>query len=463
MIHEKDLHLPSSPRNESMLNTQTIHEVFNSGRNLHTILEAEKEGRAHDISHVPKVNRTPAFVLSSGPSLDEVLPLLKDWKGGIFCSPSHARTLVYHGAPPTHVVALDPFCSWNEMKGVDWAQYKTKLVVQPGVFPELLANWPNEMLLYRQFLGNHDTFYAREQNQMYTHRKLAGEDLRDRMNRVTEFAPIIPTEMTVFACSPPMEMFAANVLGYGNIFLTGCDFAFPHGKSRFTEWTPNEDGTWTASPRPFAQEDTVDHSFADYKAEIATDEIPNPVVTTSNGLATNEFHLYYKKNMLTAIRLSCQNVFDTDDGAITELIKVKAKEVIERQGKGYKRQTKKEIAARIEPYLAGTGCFVLEGPGGKSFVESLNPRAELVGYMKQVRRVYNCNVCGAQGISNDDADHDGENCKACPTGKLHRYNDINIAANMRRIEKLIPEHISVVKLPDHDSPKLSITTGPVQG
>jgi len=235
MIHEKDLHLPSSPRNESTLNTQTIHEVYNSGRNLHTILEAEKEGRAHDIGRVPKVRRLPAFVLGSGPSVDEVMPLLKDWNGGIFCSPSHARTLVYYDAPPTHIVALDPFCSWNEMKGVDWSKYNTKLVVQPGVIPELLEKWPNEILLYRQYLGNHDTFYAREQNQMYCHRKFANEDLRQRVNRVTEFAPIIPTEITVFACSPPMEMFAAEVLGYGNIFLSGCDFAFSYGKSRFTE------------------------------------------------------------------------------------------------------------------------------------------------------------------------------------------------------------------------------------
>ena len=457
MKHERDLHLPSTPRNDSTLDRQTIHEVYNSARNLHGILERIKAGTARNIAAEPKVPRTAAFVLGSGPSLDEVLPLLKDWKGGIFCSVSHALTLVYHGAPPTHIVMLDPFSGWDAIAGVDWSQYNTKMILQPGVLPDLVENWPNEILLFRQFLGNHDTFYAREQNQMYCERYMAGTNMASGDDRASEFRPLIPTEITVFACSPPLEMFAANVLGYGNIFLTGCDFAYHSGKTRFTGQVPQEDGTWTVDSRPFLEPTPDKDEFTGGQYDDGLG-----LVLTTNGLYSQESMLYYRKNLMTAIRLSCQNVFDTDRGANTELIKVDAAEVIERQGKGYKRQTKSEIAARTEPYLAGIGCFVLDGPGGKSFVETLNPRAELVGYMKQVRRVYVCNECGAQGISNDDLDHDGENCKTCPTGRLFRFNNIDVAKNMRRIERLIPPVISLVKAPDASSPKLSITKGPAQ-
>ena len=460
MKHERDIRVLSSGCNAQTKATQQIHEVNSSARNWHIITEAIKSGRARDLSAEPKVPRTPAFILGSGPSLDAVLPLLKDWKGGIFCSTSHARTLVYHGAPPTHIMVLDPYCDLNSMKGVDWSKYGTKLITTPGAWPDLIEYWPNEMLLFRQYLGNRQTFYAQEQNQMYAERAMAGE-LTSPGGRETGWTPMIPSELTVFACSPPAEMFAAGTLGYGNIFLTGCDFAYSHGKARFTAWIPQEDGTWKEDARPFTDPmeaqafgdpaTTGNHLPEDFDSDACE------VVMSDNGIPSMAIHLYYKKNLITAVRLGLQNVFDTDQGSITELKKADAAEVIRRQGKGYKRQTPKSIAKRTEPYLARVGAYVLEGPKGYTFVETENPLVDCRNYMIRLKRTYVCKVCGCTGVANDNADHNGEHCKLCPHGEIHQMNDIDVEKNMKRVIKLIPKPPSqVVATPANE---LSITKG----
>jgi hypothetical protein len=48
---------------------------------------------------------------------------------------------------------------------------------------------------------------------------------------------MVRTSFAIFACSPPLQLFAADKLGYGTAFLFGCDFAFPDNKERFTNWT----------------------------------------------------------------------------------------------------------------------------------------------------------------------------------------------------------------------------------
>ena len=461
MKSEYEIRVQSSGCNAQTRATQEIHEINSSARNFHAIAKAMEEGRARDLSAEPKVDRIPAFVIGSGPSLDEVLPLLKDWEGGIFCSTSHARTLVYHGAPPTHVMVLDPYCAWNSMEGVGWTKYNTKIIVNPGVWPDLIDNWPNEMLLFRQFLGNRNTFYAQQQNQMYATRKMGGDDLTRPGSRNTQWIPMIPSELTVFACSPPAEMFAAGALGYGNIFLSGCDFSYSHGKGRFTAQIPQPDGTWKEDARPYTDPKEAqgfgDPDTTGYHLPQDADSEATEVIMSANGIPSMALHLYYKKNMLTAVRLGCQNVFDTDDGAITELIKVDAKEVIARQGKGYKRQTPRSIAKRLEPYLAKVGAYVLEGPKGYTFVETDNPLQDCLNYMIRVRRTYICKVCGGSGVANDNADHNGEHCKLCPHGEIHQINDIDIEKNMRRIKKVMPK---IVPRIDPAAPgELSITGG----
>jgi hypothetical protein len=104
------------------------------------------------------------------------------------------------------------------------------------------------------------------------------------------------------------------MLGYGRIYLSGVDFAFHADKARFTGYTVKK------------PEYTIQNSAAGeivIQAEWEKHEHPytpsDQEITTTNGLKTELTHLYYKKNFLSAVRLSMQEVYTTDRGAITEL------------------------------------------------------------------------------------------------------------------------------------------------
>jgi hypothetical protein len=133
MLGEFNLNQHASTFNDGTKVKQLIHEEYNTGRNIGRLLELIESGGARDISFEKKVDNTPFFLVSSGPSFDKNIHHLRDWHGGIFCSTSHALTLMYHGIEPTHIIALDPFCEWKELEGVDWSKTRTKLCLQPGV------------------------------------------------------------------------------------------------------------------------------------------------------------------------------------------------------------------------------------------------------------------------------------------------------------------------------------------
>jgi DNA-directed RNA polymerase subunit RPC12/RpoP len=408
---EADLRTDSSQYNSRTKASQLIHEIKNATENYDTLYRGYMGGRVRDISAEPKADGKPCLIIGSGGSLDLALPYLKDWKGGIICTTSHALTLVKHGAPPTHILALDPFCIWDEIAGIDWTQYGTKLITTPTVWTTLVQTWPNEILLYRQNIGRRDSFYANALNQMYCIRKTAPNNLREG-----SFEPMVRTELTLFACSPPAQLFAAQVLGYGNMFLVGCDFAFSYDKDRFTNWTI-KDGEWTEHKNPL---------------------LPCPPelgewTYTMNGIPSAPVHVYYKKNMISAWRLSGQDCWVTGLGAITEMPYCDIRTVIHKQGQHIKGISKQEAIRRAEEYLAMVGAFVICPSSGMAFVEANNPMTELGTYMAGMNRQYKCAACHADLSAPDDKDATGQPCPACKEGKIARANYVDIDANLKRI------------------------------
>ncbi len=346
---ELTLKTNSAEYNANTLGKQVIHEEYNSAVNHPVLTKAYREGRAHDIGLEPKVKGDPCFILGSGPSLDEVLPMLKDWKGGIICTTSHALSLMYYGIEPTYILALDPFNCWAEIDGVDWSKTKTKLITTPGVWPTLIAKWPNEFLLYLQNLGSRETYYSQGQKRMYTIRKAkfpegeVSETNPDGICRDAVFDYMIRTEITQFACSPPCQMFAAQILGYGRIFLAGMDFGGSTNWDRFANYTVTE-------PARLAQVGNAPD--VEIPAKWKKNEHPlDPAeewVTSENGLRTNAIMLFYKKNMITAWRLSLQDVYLIGESIITEMPKADIKKVIETQGYGFKRTPHETIIKSSE-------------------------------------------------------------------------------------------------------------------
>jgi len=422
----------SSQFNFGTMMKQQIHEEYNSAYNHQHILAMINAGRAYDISQEPR-QHGPVFVIGSGPSLDLSIKHLKKWDGGIVCSTSQALTLMYHGIEPDYIVALDPFSQWDELAGVDWSKTKAKLVAHPGVWPDLYENWPNKVLLYRQNIGRPDSFYATTQKHMYS--------VRGGTRDMTEFKLLILTELTLLACSPPLQVFVADKVGYGTVFLAGCDFGFPHNKSRFTMYTVKRPAK-AASP---GNAPTIDvpieweehESLLDIESlRAAAEKEQNEVIKSDNGVYTQKIHLFYKKNFITGWRLSLKTMYTTDKGTITEIPYTSIEKVIKNKGKA-KRQTPEYIKRVTEQYLARSGAFVIESEdGAMSFVETQNPIVDLYSYMMNMRKQLYCPKCGIHAHADDGKDHSGEPCARCG-GKLELKNKIGIAKNMERIQELM--------------------------
>jgi len=406
---EATIRSESSKYNEGTKQKQLIIEEVNCAENWYPITEAFKAGRARDLADEPRVDKTPCFVLGSGASLDDTIPKMKGWQGGIVCSTSQALTLMYHGIEPTHLVCLDPFSMWEEIEGVDWSKTRTKLVLHPGVMPDVVKKWPNEMLLYIQNNGHPDSFYETTMKRQYT--------WRDGPVRSPTFHYYIRTSVTIFACSPPIQMFIADKLGYGTIFLAGMNWSEYKGKRRSTEYRI-EDGKWAEHPNPY-----IDKGDA---------------VISNNGRKTTIIHLYYKKNFISAWRLSHQMIYNTDEqGILTEVPYTSILKVMAKKGLNYPTQSHAMIDRISERYLASVGAFVVVTDQGIAFIETNNPLVDLKVFMDGLLRQYKCDKCPATAMSNDDKDHTGDKCSICKNGDMVRTLKIDVEGNMDRFNKLL--------------------------
>ena len=423
---ESTIRTDSSKYNQSTQQSQQYHEFLNTAMNWKIIVDAIKEGRARDISDDPKPvlnengEKMPCIIIGSGPSLDYSIEYLKEWKGGIICTSSHALTLMHFGIEPTHILALDAFCTWDEIKGVDWSKTKTKLITHPGMWPTLIENWPNEMLLYIESNGRADSFYSNIQKIMYSHRE-------DGTLRQPIFHYYIRTEIMLFACSPPLQLFVADILGYGTIYTCGVDFGFHSGKERFTSWDFDENGKWQEHKHPFVMNERV--------------------LRANNGMYSEEIHIYYKKNFLSAWRLSNATLMTTDHGIMTEIPFIDIKDLIACQGYNQVQQTPQFIADQVEPYLALVGAFVIDTPKGVSFVEAPNYKVDLPHFMHDINKRYQCPVCNVKLSTNDLNNHTRETCPNCKTGKIEREINVDVKKNMERIERYVElsKKINIVK------------------
>jgi hypothetical protein len=410
---EASVRTESSKYNQSTKEKQLIHEERNTAENWRPIMDAIKSGRGRDIHDEPK-RKGPCIVVSSGPSLDDHIERLRDWRGGIVCSTSHATTLMHYGIEPDYIIVLDPFCAWHEISGVDWSRTKTRMVLNPSVWPDLVANWPNDMLFFLQNIGRRDSFYATTQLHMFCRR-----DPDDAKMRTPKFHPQIRTELILFACTPPAQIFCAGIIGYSRCFLSGFDFACSPKLSRFTRWQPDASGKWVEDVSPFKPKEYT--------------------VLTDNGLASEAIHLYYKKNFLSAWRLSRQELHSMDNWTCaTEIPHVDIDDVIRRQGEGFTPLPKDEIIERTEAYLAKVGAYIIRRPDDSvSFVETANPLNDLPIYMANGRRIWGCLKCKTVATANDDTDHSGETCQVCGNVGMKRTADVDIVENMERIKRLV--------------------------
>jgi DNA-directed RNA polymerase subunit RPC12/RpoP len=283
------------------------------------------------------------------------------------------------------------------------------------MWPSLIENWPNEFLFYRQNLNKPEGFTMDEQKKMFTDRH---GTLDDALASRIAYNILIRTEITSFACTPPTQIFVAKFLQYGNIFLCGLDFAYVDDKERFTDYQ-NVFGKWVKNEHPL---------------NLQRDP---PYVETSNGLKTDPLHLYYKKNFLSACRMSEGMIYTTDKGAITEIPYIDIDHVVKHQGKKIKPIDNGMRNRNYERYLATQNCFCIVYEHGMSFVEVQDPLRDIEGYCHEQNKRYICTSCNAAMTKSDYADGTGGECPNCKKKALRRANPIDVTANMKRVKALV--------------------------
>lgn len=367
---ESKLEISSDEVNRKNTAKHTAHEFANAMRNFQAIESGMARGRVRDISDEIKQDGRNVVIVGSGPSLNYLLGDLKKFDAGIVCTQSQALLLVSHGIIPDYILALDPFACWDMIKGYDWSKHHTKLLCVPTVWPDLVANWPNDIVLFRQTDGK-PSWYDSTMPAMYT--------IREGYRYDAEFKPIIRTAIPMFSSSIPAQLLCASVLGYGDVYLAGCDFGYVNFGNK---------GKYITRCDSIKYSDGVCSDIS-----MSIQDIDKIEAYASNGCPSDAMQLFYKRNFLSACRLAIdKDIFVLDPhnttgcviGAIGDELPHVAIEDIACRNKG---ETLTEKKARIENYLASVGCFVIETESGAvMFVESSNPMLEVAKFIDSLKK-----------------------------------------------------------------------------
>lgn len=140
---------------------------YKYSRKTRTYVKYTDTPRIIDMANAPKHKDQPILIIGSGPTFDDMAPLLKEWKGDIMVSTSQAATCCYLGKDPTYIMALDPNSFIDEMKVDTWKGRNSTLILHPGVTPNLVEEWKGPMYLFRK-LQPQTPYYDNEQKIGYS-------------------------------------------------------------------------------------------------------------------------------------------------------------------------------------------------------------------------------------------------------------------------------------------------------
>jgi hypothetical protein len=333
--------------------------------NHYTIFQEMAEGRAADVAKAKQEVPVPALVIGSGSSLDDALPLLKDWKGPIVASSAQASSILYHGfTGPLYIMVFD---IWTRVDELNWMGDVTgkdiTLISHPGVNPELLAAWKGKKLYYR-CMDLNNMFFSEILPKAY-----------DSIN----------TSMLLFASSAAAQMSIANCLNFSPLFLVGIDFSLV----RFKKWIWDasiveghvegevtgshmaEDGIKVIDKMDFNSA-TIEHGKWVCKPDV--DPIAAKPIKANNGVWTDPLQVFYKLSALTVWRIDhCQCINTSRKSIVSEMPYADLQQVIAGQGRGFEDRyiSPQEIEDRVELYLAKKNNFIVRFKrGGVRAVES---------------------------------------------------------------------------------------------
>lgn len=282
------------------------------------------------ISAEPKQDyKTPAVVIGSGPSLDEIAPLLGKWKGGLFCAASNANIPLRWGRRPDYIGVFDGGdVVKTQLTGYDWKG--VKLVTHPSASPVVINWWKEQGWKRRYYCMMH-----KEHNWFEKVMPLVFGDFPRAQMFGYKQNPSIMIAILNAGCVVNNLVQIARWFQYDPIFLCGVDFSYQEKKQRCTTWKLDDEKKWKAVEPPT--------------------ELPKRSIHMSdNGKLTTEEQIEYKHALLAIWKIDRPQLFDCSDGIITEIPKADFKEVVETNGQCVKDRyiPSEEINRRVNRVFA---------------------------------------------------------------------------------------------------------------
>ena len=248
------------------------------------------------------------MIIGSGPSLNKVLPRLKEWKGDIMCNSSQAPTIRYHGAHPTYIDIVDPRVLFSELNA-PFDYKKTSLIVNPGLHPRCFDRWAGKRYYYRIFEPTYD-FYSKVIKRTY--------------------GAMIPTYSYPFGSSLSCMLGHAKIMGYDTIFMVGCDLGFPNNEGRFAGWTRKRRVSWV-SQKEVRDARTGQIVRPEKRSGIGWKWVCNPTTApvfsdvpddvpflAENGVVTAPIHAIYRTQLMRVVAVDAPPVVNASEGIILD-------------------------------------------------------------------------------------------------------------------------------------------------
>ena len=325
---------------------------------------------AKDLYSLQGKCKGPAIIIGSAPTLDDALPLLKDWKGAIFCNSSQASTLIYHGRHPEWIDVVDPRVTEQEL-AAPFDQRKTSLIITPCIHPRLREFWKGKKYYYRIWEPTVD-FYSKM--------------LPFAFNEV--YVPGTPRKkynMEMLAYSLPFgsqcvtALGHATYMGYDPIFFVGVNYCFKRDEKnyRFTS-KYQEKGKWVIEEHPVNIVDPPETSN-DILVDFGDDKLAHPI------------QLIYRNQTIRVVYLDAPQIFHTDRYTILpdEIPYIPIEDVIRQQGKGFEDMYKEpeEIRRWAEVFLAERGMFLIPFQDTERFVKMENWEQDLTPMVAKMNNI----------------------------------------------------------------------------
>ena len=253
-----------------------------SARSYHEI-EKRFKVKNCDYNQLPH-GKGPAIILGSGPSLDDTVPYLKDWKGAILCSTSQLAVCEANGIIPTYVVLIDADPTMVYLAEEYGDSDKTILLTHPQIPREYLECWKGDVYFFRMFDPG-DKFSTEVMPMMYSH---FGDNDQGVGSYIMNSGNVVNTAIAV-----------CQGLEYNRIYLAGYDLGYPDDKYRFTNYK-KEEGKWVAVPDTGIPEGR--------QTELSL-----------NGVKTDQLGIFYKFSTLIMAGLMGVPLLSLSRGMVGEL------------------------------------------------------------------------------------------------------------------------------------------------